>query len=189
MNALVKPIVDNLKSVEKTLNQAEHKYESIMYLSHERNIADKSTDIKIEELLHLHSQGNIQITLSDDTVYISRFTVQNCKYNSILKDQINNEEVFIDLDSSLFEIFMDIIRNSQAETDYSCQLERIKPDCKKINFNTNIKPFGKMLERETFINHMKNFFYKDWETILDQFNFKLSKSSVKKVVKPANLPK
>jgi hypothetical protein len=132
--------VNKIKTFQSDLAKMETKYESLLYLSNERDVAN--ADIKIQELIEQQKQRIIKINLSDDSVYVSKYIIKNCFYDSLLKYSIDSDDIFLDLESSIFELFMDIIRNSQLETEFMSQLNKIKMDCKNFNQKTNFKYYG-----------------------------------------------
>jgi hypothetical protein len=185
MKEIIDPIVNKIKTFQSDLAKMETKYESLLYLSNERDVANRSADIKIQELLEQQKQGIIKINLSDDTVYVSKYTIINCFYDSLLKYSIDSDNIFLDFESSVFELFMEIIRNSQLETEFMSELNKVKMDCKNYNQKTNFKYYGeKYMNEEKFKVHLEKFFKSDADEILERFTFDFGENSIEKIYKP-----
>jgi hypothetical protein len=198
-NSIV-PMTKNLQELYRLVGNLEKQYKENYLSLEQRKFQDDKLNFVLRNLCKNKKEDRVTIVCESDKFETTIFTIKNCVYKNLLWDIIeegfSSDEriIYMDFESHYFEVLLEIIRNKQIKTQDSDMINKIdkelksfKEECqnqedkenndvKMITSFKNSKPILQVYDKEklkfssNLRDSIKRFFYRDWETIFEEFN-------------------
>jgi len=110
-------MIEKLKAVQEKITKFEENYDSKYNHLEKRSRINYELDIKNEQLSEIQ-KSIISVDLGGKEVLTSSLLINNCKFGSILQDQIqNSNKIFLDIPYKYFKRILFIMRNKTKDSN------------------------------------------------------------------------
>lgn len=198
INQSIQPIADQIAKLREHLGNIEENYYSCFHKQEKRKIIIEKIDIKLEQLLDSYTANDrIIINAGGSLFETTKSVIDNCRYDNVLKEILANTketEIMLDIEGSLFEVILEIIRYTHKENDKINLIAELQEQLAYGNINIQEVDYlskdliSKNQTKKTFriydkesdheskvdilIENIKLLFPKTWHELLDEIEIK-----------------